>query len=259
MSTIQIDEVRVAAPRSRPALPSWSVGIIAALALLGLVVGAAIGAARQPEPSVTVQILINPDPALPLQFAPSTVDDVDRFVQTEVLVLGGPDLGAEAGELLSLSETPEVDVIQVANTSVVAITATAATEQAAERAADGLVQAYQARRRDGFGMRVARVSDTVNNQLSGLEASLSALSGPTGDDSALRSALSAEYGRLIATRNELQLGLAVAEDLAPVVQRPVAADTSVMGAAVRLGLLGLLLGLIVGALAVLARRQLAHR
>lgn len=215
-----------------------SLQIVLLCVLLATAAGFAIGVAGGLRPLGVARIEVRPDPALTgdLEVTP----DLDDFVQAELLVLAGDDLGATVMQSMGLSKPLEITATQVGTTNVVEVTVGAATEGRAVDGAQVLIDAYRQRREQDLGDRVDATRSVVERQLDRLGRS---------------SRTEAEYARLLGLRNQLQLIAESDQGQVRVVQRPRAADQSLWVNGLRAAVIGLVLGALLGLLVALLRNR----
>jgi hypothetical protein len=206
--------------------------------LLGAVTGFVIGAVTVPRPVAIARIEVAPDP--PLDGAPST-PDLDRFIQTEVLVLSGGDLSNTVSRRLELKDPLDVTATQVGPTDIVELQVHASTETQAVKAAGALIDTYRRQRADSLGARVQSALDVVRRQLTGLRQ---VTQGSRSD---------AEYTRLLGSRNDLQLIRDSEQGHVTTVLKPRAVKQTGLGRALRFELIGAVLGALLGLVIVLLR------
>ncbi|MGY1727104.1 hypothetical protein ACI79J_09020 [Geodermatophilus sp. SYSU D01062] len=225
-----------------------------ALALIGALLGGLIGlvvALGNPEtPTAVTRVSFVQDPTLPGEQASTSPDAIDRFIQTQILILTGPDIRDTVADALGLGDELTLTAQQVGATDVVELQVQAGTEDAARDASTAVIEQYDQQRR-------AAVTARVDALLAGVEAEIGDLEGRLGsdDDSALASATATEYSRLLASRSQLVLLQSGDQAYTQVVGSPRATSVGGAGAVVQATLIGLLLGAVVGiALALILQR-----
>ncbi len=224
-----------------------------ALALVGALVGGLVGLVvslgNPEEPTAVTRLSFVQDPPLPGEQASTSPDAVDRFVQTQILILTGADIRDTVAEALGLGDELTLAAQQVGATDIVELQVQAATLDAAREASTAVIEEYEQQRRDA-------VTAQFDALLAGIEAELADLQGRLGrDDSVLATATATEYSRLLASRSELVLQRSGEQDFVQAVGSPRAATVGGAGTVVQAVLLGLLLGAVVGvALALIVQR-----
>ncbi len=224
-----------------------------ALALVGALVGGLVGLVvslgNPEEPTAVTRLSFVQDPPLPGEQASTSPDAVDRFVQTQILILTGADIRDTVAEALGLGDELTLAAQQVGATDIVELQVQAATLDAAREASTAVIEEYEQQRREA-------VTAQFDALLAGIEAELADLQGRLGrDDSVLATATATEYSRLLASRSELVLQRSGEQDFVQAVGSPRAATVGGTGTVVQAVLLGLLLGAVVGvALALIVQR-----
>ncbi len=225
-----------------------------ALALVGALVGGLVGLVvslgNPEEPTAVTRLSFVQDPPLPGEQASTSPDAVDRFVQTQILILTGADIRDTVAEALGLGDELTLAAQQVGATDIVELQVQAATLDAAREASTAVIEEYEQQRRDA-------VTAQFDALLAGIEAELADLQVRLGrdDDSVLATATATEYSRLLASRSELVLQRSGEQDFVQAVGSPRAATVGGTGTVVQAVLLGLLLGAVVGvALALIVQR-----
>jgi hypothetical protein len=218
----------------------------ALLTLLGaLLVGTvSVLAALQDYPTyqATLQMRIEPDPVVGAEVARSEVDQ-ETFLASELVVLNGPEIrNSLSGQL-----PDEVDVAvrtdQIGSTSVVVVSATAPTEAQAREGADAIAARYAGRRKQDLLRRIASVQAEVDRQLAATSGAIDAIAEQTGVTSDIqRSALAAEYSRLIELQRNLQLAADASRRLVTVVKPTEIGGVEQLISPARNGVLGALAG-----------------
>jgi hypothetical protein len=193
-----------------------------ALSLLGALLFGVVGYVRSletfPTYQATLQMRIEPDPVVGAEATRSEVDPA-TFLASELVVLNGPELRASLEELLPTEVNVLVRTEQVGSTAVVVVSATGPTEADARAGADAVAARYAGRRKQDLLRRIASVRAEVDRQLrvtSERVEELAELSGVTSE--VQRSALTAEYSRLIEVQNNLQLAADASARLVTVVK-----------------------------------------
>lgn len=207
--------------------------------VLGAGVGLGLGLTTPPEPAAIASLEIVPDPTL----AGGVLDSnqANRFVQGEVLVLGGDDLEDRAKSAVPGARATEVTALQVGATDVVQLRVVSPTGTEAEAITQAMIDAYSLGRQQAYTRSIDASISVVNKQLKAL---------PSASGSrAARERTSVEYSRLLALKNELQLNRSSAQlQQVPIVQRPRLDDQSRWPGAARNGFVGLVLGGLLGLL-----------
>lgn len=222
--------------------------------LLGGALGFALGNSRPRTAHAEAIIAILPEASVAnAALGQPDGQDATAFIQSELIVLNGRQLGAAVGKNLKLVGPPNVNASQFGLTYDVRVNATANSDAAATAVLTNLVSSYAAQRRGALTADIDRASETVGAQIDSVRQSLasSSLAGPrtaTGPTTTI-AALQEEYGRLLAVNSALagargQLARAVT------VVQPAAAVSAGLGAGTTYGVAGALLG-VLAALAVL--------
>ncbi len=219
-------------------------------ALLGGLVGLVVSLSDPAAPTAVTRLSFVQDPPLPGEQASTSPDAVDRFIQTQILILTGPDIRDTVADGLGLGDEFTLTAQQIGASDVVELQVQADTQDAARAASTAVIEQYGEQRR-------AAVTTQLEALLAGIEAEIAdlriALAGD--EDGVLASATATEYSRLLASRSQLVLLRSGNQEYAQVVGSP--RDTTVggAGAVVQAVLLGLLLGVVVGvALALILQR-----
>lgn len=206
--------------------------------LIGMEVGMGVGLLTPTTPAATARIQILPDPTLSGTVLDSTQSN--RFVQGQVLVLGGDDLREAAQDVTPGVSAPEVTATQVESTDVVELKVTARSGAGATALTQALIDAYLKERQQSYARDVDGSIAVVDRQLKGVQQA--------STSSAARARTSVEYTRLLGLRNALQFNRDSAQLQVPVVQRPRLVDQSRWPAAARDAFVGLVLGGLAGLL-----------
>jgi Mrp family chromosome partitioning ATPase len=229
-----------------------AVGLMLVFALVLGGLGAA-SAFWRPDYHADALISVRPDPPVLNGQSDSASDAQDRFVQSQLLIINGPQLRAEVVRRLGLRDGVSITASQVGTTSVVQVTGGAKSRSGAENVADTAVVVYVEGHRADVDDRARAALSVVDQQLTAARA---AMGGPHADPSTQGDAAVAEYTRLLALRSQLTLARLQAEQAVATVQTAHAADAQRAVSPVQRGVLFGLLGAVLGlALAILRRRN----
>jgi uncharacterized protein involved in exopolysaccharide biosynthesis len=188
-----------------PAPRRWMtrpIQIIVTCAVDAALIGAVLVLARGPRYAAETLVEVRPDAPVLDGATNTSTDDADRFLQTEILAIQS-DFGI-AGQ----DRDGSLTVTQVGTTDVLSIETSAGDAATAVRLAGEVTDRYVAERRAHQAERVDQVSQEVTGQLTDVSAQLDQLAAAPPEDasaSARRSALSAEYQRLVSTQHQLDL------------------------------------------------------
>jgi hypothetical protein len=224
------------------------------LALVGAILGGLVGlvvSLSDPEaPTAVTRLSFVPDPALPGEQTSTGTDARDRFIQTQILILTGPDIRDTVAGALGLGNELTLTAQQVGATDVVELQVQADTDGAAREASTAVIQQYDQQRAAAVTARVDAMLAGIEREIADLESALT-----TDDESALATATGTEYSRLLASRSQLLLLRAGDQAYTEVIGSPRATAVGGAGTVVQAVLLGLLLGAVVGiALALILQR-----
>lgn len=218
---------------------------LALLTLLGTFLGGGLSAVRAaqhyPTYEATLQMRVLTDPVVGDEGAAADTS-VEAFVNAELVTLNSLELPrAGAGQRTSTVATA------VSGTNIVEVRASASTAQAAVAAADLARQTYVQRRRGLLQQRISVAQTQVDQQLRATSTALDASNGSTGITvSVQRQALTAEYTRLIALRNTLQLASDASSRLVQVVKAAAVGGARQVVSPVRSAVLGGVVGAVLG-------------
>ncbi len=237
-----------AAQRPRNQRRGLAIALIGAL--LGGLVGLVVSLGSPEAPSAVTRLSFVQDPVLPGEQAASSPDATDRFIQTQLLILTGPDIRDAVAETLGLGEELTLTAQQVGATDVVELRVEADTEDVAREASTAVIEQYDQQRRTAVNAQVDALLTAVEASIANLEAALGG-----GEDGALASATATEYSRLLASRSQLALLRSGDQQFTQVLGTPRVTAVGGAGAAVQAAFIGFLLGAVVGvALALLLQR-----
>jgi hypothetical protein len=201
-------------------------------------------------PSAVTRLSFVQDPVLPGEQAASSPDATDRFIQTQLLILTGPDIRDAVAETLGLGEELTLTAQQVGATDVVELRVEADTEDVAREASTAVIEQYDQQRRAAAAAQFDALLAGVETEIASLQTALGA-----EEEGALANAAATEYSRLLASRSQLLLLRSGDQQYAQVIGVPRAMSVGGAGAVVQAILVGLLLGAVVGvALALLLQR-----
>ncbi len=240
------------ASRLQPARPRPLVLLVFLLVggLLGGTAGLAAARAHPQLPSAKAVISVALPSALD-QDVPAPQEDPTAMVQSELIVLSGPSLHRDVEKRLGGSEPVSYTAVQVGSSTIVSVTAEAATSARALSSVQAVIAAYSVDREARLRAQVDRAAAIVDGELSRLEKSLS-------DDGLGASALRGEYGRLLAVRSGLYRATADVQQSVTVVQAPTASGGGVPPVT-RDGALGALVGAVLAVLLLMLVNRLTRR
>jgi uncharacterized protein involved in exopolysaccharide biosynthesis len=193
-----------------------------------------------PRPLAVARIEVMPSPILAGES--EATFDMERFIQAELLVLGGEDLSGAVAQSMRLSEPLEVTATEVGTTDVVELNVRASSESEAVTATQALITAYGQRRAGSLLARVDASLTVVDGQLNALTSAQDPGSVP-------------EYTRLLAVRNQLQLVRDSDQGQVTVVLQPRVVEQSRWLGGFRNSIMGLVLGALLGMLVMLLRAR----
>ncbi|WP_106278380.1 hypothetical protein [Geodermatophilus tzadiensis] len=219
-------------------------------AILGGLVGLVVSLSDPETPTAVTRLSFVQDPVLPGEQPSTSTDARDRFIQTQILILTGPDIHDTVADALGLGDEFTLTAQQVGATDVVELQVQSDTEISARDASTAVIEQYDQQ-------RSASVTARVDALLAGIEAEIADLQGALNaeGDSALATATGTEYSRLLASRSQLVLLRSGDQEFTQVVGAPRASAVGGAGTVVQATLIGLLLGAVVGiALALILQR-----
>lgn len=217
--------------------------------LLGALVGALLTVSR--PRTYAAEAIVGITPSSAILGAGDGVENLEAFIQSELIFFNGPQLRARVAELAG-GETGGFSAAQVGNTSAVTVTAVASTAEQALETAALAVQLYTEGREDRLRREIAKAAQTVDAELTRIERSL-------GTGVAGASALQGEYGRLLAVRSGLFRAEANVDTAVTVIQPAVDASEGRLTRLLRSILIGGLLGALAAVTALTIHRRLSRR
>lgn len=240
----------VPASATREPASRLPVRLLALLLVGGLVVGAVGGlllASSAPRTFTASAVVSVAPPAEILDGAPET-DDSTALVQSELIILSGPDLRRDIQAEAGFDEQVDFGAAQVGTSTIVDVDATQTSRERALAAAEAVITAYSANRSQRLRTEVERAARVVDSELARLETEIAS-------ETIGVAALQQEYGRLLAVRSGLFRAAANADQAVTVVQPPVLVSDGLPPRA-RYGALGALAGALLGTgLALLLRQR----
>lgn len=212
-----------------------------------------------PTYEATLQMRIEPDPAVGAEVARAEIDQA-TFLASELVVLNGPEIRDSLQDQLPREVDVSVRTEQIGSTAVVVVSATAPTVADARAGADAIAARYAGRRKEDLLRRIDSVGDEVERQLLATSAQIDELAGQTGVTSDIqRSALAAEYSRLIELQRNLQLAADASRRLVTVVKPSDIGGVSQLVSPVRDAAVGAVTGAVLGLGAALALARWRRR
>jgi Mrp family chromosome partitioning ATPase len=133
-----------------------------------------------------------------------TVDQLDRYVQTELYAFTSRDLLDEVGGKAHVAGTPNISATQLASTDVIRVTAEADTPATAVALADTAVDVYMKLRLAASNAKAGQTLTTLTGEIDQTRQQMDQL-GYGNVDSAMRSALDARLSRLVEQQDQVQL------------------------------------------------------
>lgn len=212
-----------------------------------------------PTYEATLQMRIEPDPAVGAEVARSEVDQA-TFLASELVVLNGPEIRESLRDELPRDVDVSVRTEQIGSTAVVVVSATAPNVEDAQVGADAIAARYAGRRKEDLLRRIDSVGAEVDRQLLATSAQIDELAEQTGVTSDIqRSALAAEYSRLIELQRNLQLAADASRRLVSVVKPSDIGGVAQLVSPVRDGAVGAVTGAVLGLGAALALSRWRRR
>lgn len=211
--------VGVSRARRRMVSPVGTTLIIIGFAVVFGLAGYLVSALKGTTYSVSAQVQAQPTPTLENSDpAPSTIDENDIFMQSQVETMSSVTGRLPAGSSVTIS--------QVGLSSVLKVTASASAKTAAVEAANEVVQRYIALRNRQVSQYTANAQTQIDRQLQQDASELKAIDPQSPQAGAERSALEGDYGRLLTLKRQLSLSASTSKatnvighaDLANVVQ-----------------------------------------
>ena len=205
--------------------------------------------------NASATLLIQPDPSLVGNSANLQADASDRYDQAQVVVL----------QKLVQSRLPSqrpngrvaaVSITQLGVTDVLQINASARVADDAVASANQILDDYVTARRQTLNKNIKAAVSEVGRQLAAVTRALpSSGSGSNAKDRASVTALSAEYGRLVSLRDQIQLTASTAQSVT-VLSRAHTDDVAMVSSGKRNAVLATVLGALVATAYVVVRRRL---
>lgn len=236
-----------------------------AITILGAVLGALIGllvtATQAQTFQATTSLSVLPDPDLDTDDStPAVTQDATAFVQSQLVVLNGAQLGERVRAETGVASSSSVEATQVGQTYVVSVVATARSTADALAIAQRTATDYDTIRTGQLTTRIDRLLASTDQQLATVRRSLTNADDDNSADAPTPSqtALQSEFERLLSQRSSLAGVRAGVGDVVSVVAPP--RETSAgLGAGARNALLGALIGAIVGLAAFTVARRSVRR
>lgn len=219
-------------------------------ALVGAFLGVLLAGARQQTFRASAVISVAPSSQI-FQDAPSQEGDSTALVQSEIIILSGPELRRDVQQRASGDEPVRYTAAQVGSSTIVNIDAEATTAERALATAQAVVAAYSGNRQGRLRGEIERAARIVDAELARLERALAS-------ETLGAAALQQEYGRLLAVRSGLFRATANVDRAVTVVQPPVVSGSG-LPPLVRDAALAALLGALAGGILLMAANQLSGR
>lgn len=248
---LQLDSDRIDGGRRR-----WrplAAGLVLGL-VLGALVGGLYGAHRPASYRAAAALSVLPDTVVnSAQDQNSPTLDATSYIQSQLVVLNGSRLAAQVQQQLKLSSSPDVSSIQIGQSYVVQVTATAGSAQQALSVASATASAYARLRSQQLTAELNSSVKSLQTQISGVRSSL-ALAQLAPGLTPSETAQETEYERLLGLDSSLKLALPQVNRLVTVLS-PAALSRSSLSPTVKDLLGGAILGALLGlALMIVLRR-----
>lgn len=243
-------------------------------ALLGALVGAllfgvaaAVYVSGRDQPvSASSLVLTTPDPAGVESPGSSLSGDpaarAATYVETELVILRGTDLAGQVAELLD-REDVDLQAVQVGESNVLEITATAEDRGAALEQAQTAAEVYIADREQRLVDRIEQQLAAVEGQIDATDTALRELgpSAQSGFDpqTRQRDALSERYAEQLAARDDLQRASADVPQVANLVQDATPVPPGLVPTGLLLVVSAAVVGAVLGAAAPIVLGSLGGR
>lgn len=205
--------------------------LIVGLALIFGILGLLVGGTRQDNYSSTASVVVE-DPQTSAIFESSSASKPERYLETQIGIIGSPAVAERASELLA-EQTPEVallpeeileglTVTSLEASDLVSVTFTATEPEVAERTADAIITAYLELRQSeavaGFTSALEQLDRSIEQAQADLRELGTRIEDTRGVDvSEIQSEAEAAIARLIQLQQAAELDAeavaAVAEQL----------------------------------------------
>lgn len=254
-----VDSDRVDGGRGlwRSAVVALTVGL-----LVGAFAGALYGRSRPSSFQATTALSVLPDSTISTQQdqgAPT--QDATSFIQSQLVVLNGSQLAEQVQKQLSLATSPNLSSVQVGQSYVVQVTATAGNRQQALATATAAGNAYAA-------LRLRQLTSTINASIASTRAQLAAVRAnlisaqnsatPNTGSTPSETALQTEYERLLSVSSALSLASSQAQRVVTVLT-PAGVAAGSLSMVTKDAVGGMLAGALLGLVVLIALRRAVPR
>lgn len=225
--------------------------------LVGAALGALLGSTREAVFRAETVFSVLPEAQISSQAlgGASGGQDATAFIQSELVVLNGPERQAEVQRELGLDSSPAFSSSQVGLTFVIRVSGEGASPEEAVAVVAAVADGYAEERRASLGADLERASASVNAQLEQLSQTLlSPQFAPStvGAEPTQVVALREEYGRLLSVSSGLSLATGQLERAVSTLQPPAVTSSDALSPTLLFALGGALLGALVASGARLA-------
>ncbi len=252
---LQVDSDRIDGGRRRwrPLVAGLVLGL-----MLGALVGGLYGAHKPASYRATTALSVLPDTVVnSAQGQNSPTLDATSYIQSQLVVLNGSRLAAQVQQQLKLSSSPDVSSIQIGQSYVVQVTATAGSAQQALSVASATASAYAKLRSQQLTAELNSSVKSLETQISDVRSSL-ALAQLAPGLTPSETAQETEYERLLGVDSSLKLALPQVNRLVTVLS-PASLSRSSLSPTVKDLLGGAILGALLGvALMIVLRRAMSR-
>lgn len=252
---LQLDSDRIDGGRRR-----WrplAAGLVLGL-VLGALVGGLYGAHRPASYRATTALSVLPDTIVnSAQGQNSPTLDATSYIQSQLVVLNGSRLAAQVQRQLKLSSSPDVSSVQIGQSYVVQVTATAGSAQQALSVASATASAYAKLRSQQLTAELNSSVKSLETQISDVRSSLAAAQlapGLTPSETAQET----EYERLLGVDSSLKLALPQVNRLVTVLS-PASLSRSSLSPTVKDLVGGAILGALLGLALMIGLRRATSR
>ncbi len=231
---------------------------LVAIAIIGLLIGGVLGglygASRPKTYHATASYSVLPDSTINSDPSSTTpVEDATSFIQGQLVVLNGDQLITQVQKRLGLLAKPTVSSVQLGDSYVVQVSATASTAVEAQNVATAVGAIYGQQRIQTFTTSINAQITSITAQLTSVAAELNAEKSQV---SPAVTALQSEYQRLLSVNSSLKLALPQANTLVSTLS-PASVSAQSLSASTKYGIGGALAGAILAlALLVVLRRSI---
>lgn len=225
--------------------------------LVGAALGALLGSNREAVFRAETVFSVLPETQISSQAlgGASGGQDATAFIQSELVVLNGPERQAEVQRELGLDSPPAFSSSQVGLTFVIRVSGEGASPEEAVAVVAAVADGYAEERRASLGSDLERASASVEAQLEQLSQTLLSpqLAPSTVDAEPTQVvALREEYGRLLSVSSALNLATGQVERAVSTLQPPAVTRSGALSPTLLFALGGALLGALVASGARLA-------